>query len=103
MRDELANVVYPVFSYGLRLKDRVDRGDELNLLEEQTALKKRLLSESEARRWPDFGGQPLDEAELGRLAAAGAKNGEYWETAPASPKARRLRQWTTNCGSGRWR
>jgi type VI secretion system protein ImpK len=69
MREELANVVYPVLSYGLRLKDRLDRGDELNLYEEQVALKKRLLGDSEARRWPDFGGQAISEADLGRAGA----------------------------------
>jgi len=70
MRQELANVVYPVLSYGLRLKDRLERGDDLNLYEEQTALKKLLRNESEARAWPDYGGQAsLSEMDLGRAGA----------------------------------
>jgi type VI secretion system protein ImpK len=69
MREELANIVFPVFSYGLKLKDRLDRGEDPNLAEEQTALKKRLMNASEARRWPDYGGPPLDESEMGRAGA----------------------------------
>jgi type VI secretion system protein ImpK len=70
MREELANVVYPVFSYGLRLKERLDRGDELNLEEEQAGLRKLLKGQSEAMRWPEFGGQGvMDEADLGRAGA----------------------------------
>ena len=29
MREEIANLVHPVFMYGLRLKDRLERGGEL--------------------------------------------------------------------------
>jgi type VI secretion system protein ImpK len=62
MRDELANVVYPIITHGLRLKERLEHGEEPDLHTEQTDLKKLLRSESEARRWPDYGGSgsPLD-------------------------------------------
>lgn len=71
MRDELSNVVYPVLSHGLRLRERLERGDDAHLEEEQAAFRKLLLKESEARRWPDYGGQAsLDELDLGRAGSA---------------------------------
>lgn len=57
MREEIANLVHPVFAYGLRLKDRLDRGESLDFDAEQAALKGLLLGEMEAKRFPDFGGQ----------------------------------------------
>ncbi len=59
MRDELADIVYPVFAYGLNLKERLARGDNtLDLDTEQANLKRLLRSDSEARRWPEYGGEP---------------------------------------------
>jgi type VI secretion system protein ImpK len=72
MRDELASVVYPVLSHGVRLKERLDRGDELVFEDEQTTLKKLLKSPSESRKWADYGGQEFSEADLGR--AGGTAN-----------------------------
>jgi type VI secretion system protein ImpK len=66
MRDELANLIHPVLLQGLRLKERIDRGDLLNLTSEQTTLKTLLLSEGEARRYPDFGGDDTAYAGLMR-------------------------------------
>lgn len=66
MRDELANVIHPVLLQGLRLKERVERGELLNLGTEQAALKALLLSEGEARRYPDFGGDDAAYAGLVR-------------------------------------
>jgi type VI secretion system protein ImpK len=57
MRDEIANLVHPVFMYGVDLKDRLERGEEPNLESEQAQLKGLLLSESDARRHSDFGGE----------------------------------------------
>jgi type VI secretion system protein ImpK len=57
MRDEIANLVHPVLIYGVDLKDRLDRGEDPNLESEQAQLKGLLLSESEARRHHDFGGE----------------------------------------------
>ncbi len=57
MRDEIANLVHPVLMYGVDLKDRLDKGEEPNLESEQAQLKGLLLSESEARRHGDFGGE----------------------------------------------
>jgi type VI secretion system protein ImpK len=69
MRAELVEVVYPIIAYGLRLKDRLNRGDDASLNEEQANLRKLLKSSGESRRLPDFGGQPIDEADLGRAGA----------------------------------
>jgi type VI secretion system protein ImpK len=57
MRDEIANLVHPVLMYGVDLKDRLDRGEDPNLESEQAQLKSLLLSDAEARRHTDFGGE----------------------------------------------
>jgi type VI secretion system protein ImpK len=57
MKDEIANLVHPVLTYGVDLKDRLDRGEDPNLESEQAQLKGLLLSDSEARRHGDFGGE----------------------------------------------
>ena len=57
MREELANLVHPVFAHALHLKDRLRQGDTLVLETEQAALKGLLLSDLESRRWTDFGGE----------------------------------------------
>lgn len=56
MQESIAQLVHPVFSYGLQLKDRIARGEMPTFEIEQAALKGLLLSDIEARRWPDFGG-----------------------------------------------
>lgn len=70
MQDELANLVYPILSFGLRIKDRLDRGDDLELEREQGQLKGMLLTETEARRWFDFGGDAIP-ANLGNGGGVG--------------------------------
>jgi type VI secretion system protein ImpK len=56
MQEEVANLVHPVLTYGLRLRERLEAGESPVLEVEQAALKGLLLSESEARRLPTFGG-----------------------------------------------
>lgn len=56
MQSQLANLVHPVVSYGLDLQARLKAGARPNLDNEQTILKDLLLSEFEARRWTDYGG-----------------------------------------------
>jgi type VI secretion system protein ImpK len=56
MRAEIARLVHPVIAYGLRLRERLDRGEVPDLLTEQAALRGMLFSEGPARQWPDFGG-----------------------------------------------
>jgi type VI secretion system protein ImpK len=64
MKEEIADLVYPVLQYGLRLKERLERGDELHLFDEQATLKNRLLSELESTRFADFGGDRRGEQSL---------------------------------------
>jgi type VI secretion system protein ImpK len=63
MQESIAHLVHPIFGYGLQLKERLDRGETLVFEIEQAALKGLLLSEIEARRWPDFGGDGSGEGE----------------------------------------
>jgi type VI secretion system protein ImpK len=56
MREEIAAVVHPVLSYGLQLRDRLLRGERPDLDREQRELIKLLRSNTEAQRWPDYGG-----------------------------------------------
>jgi type VI secretion system protein ImpK len=62
MRQEIDNVVCPVITAAVRLKERLEHGETPDLVAEQTALKRLLLSDSEAEQWADYGG---DEAEAG--------------------------------------
>jgi len=66
MREEIANVVYPVLSYGLRLKERLERGEALQLHSEQFRLRELLLSQDEARRWSVYSSAgALEQSSLG--------------------------------------
>src|SRR5262245_6770081 len=57
MRKEIADLVYPVFSYALRVKEQLARGESPSLSREQAALKGLLKSDNEARRWSDYSGE----------------------------------------------
>lgn len=79
MAEELTSLVHSILQHGIRLKSRLARGETLILENEQALLKKLLLSDSEARRWPDYGGDvsaaPARIDTLGRpgsTAASGA-------------------------------
>src|SRR5207237_236794 len=76
MREEIANLVHPVLAYGLRLKGRLDRGEEANLETEQATLRGLLLSEGEARRWADFGGEAPTERTISPPAEDGVRRPE---------------------------
>jgi len=69
MQEEIAELVYPIFNQGLRLKERLEEGEELDLEKEQAHLKGQLLTDTEARRWGDFGGD-LDADNQANGAAA---------------------------------
>jgi type VI secretion system protein ImpK len=56
MRNDLAQIVYPVLNYGLRLRERLERGDKPDMLDEQAALKSLLQPAAEAARLPEYGG-----------------------------------------------
>ena len=62
MHAKINDLVYPVLSYGLVLKERLERGDPLNIADEQGRLVGLLQSDTEARRLPEYGG---DGAYLG--------------------------------------
>jgi type VI secretion system protein ImpK len=66
MREEIANLVHPVFAYGLRLKERLERGESPDFDTEQSAIKGLLLGELESRRYTDFGGEGHDPLVSGR-------------------------------------
>lgn len=56
MTPQFSNLVYPVLTYALDLKDRLDRGESADLETEQRELLNRLTSEIEGRRQADFAG-----------------------------------------------
>jgi type VI secretion system protein ImpK len=69
MRDDIANLVHPVFNYGVRLKERVARGEATDMDTEQATLKGLLLGETEARRVADYGGdRSIDQSTMGGRA-----------------------------------
>jgi len=74
MQEEIADLVYPVLLGGLRLRERLERGEPLDFQVEQAVLRRLLLTESEARRWPEFGGDD----------PAAPRNGGYAPTEPGT-------------------
>src|SRR5262249_6052445 len=60
---DIAGVAPRVLTGGVRLREGRGGGEPLDFDTEQSELKKRLLSEPEARRWTEFGG---DRGESGR-------------------------------------
>src|SRR5260370_18530054 len=71
MRDDIAKLVYAVLSHGLRLKERVARGDRPPLQVEQSALKGLLGSATQAHPWGSDGA-PIAAA---MASAAGGRGG----------------------------
>jgi hypothetical protein len=59
MRDEIANLVYPVLDHGMGLKDRLERSLSPDFELEQMELKRLLGSEGDARRLSDYGGESV--------------------------------------------
>src|SRR5947209_458041 len=83
MQPDIANVVHPVLAYGLRLKQMADDREPFDLDQEQAAVKKLLLTDPEARRWTDYGGEggaggPQDSLLGLKGAAAGGTAGRRW-------------------------
>lgn len=56
MQEDIANLVHPTLNYALKLRDRLEQGEAVDLETEQGKLRGLLLTEIEARRWPDYGG-----------------------------------------------
>jgi type VI secretion system protein ImpK len=57
MRDEIANMVYPVMSYALNLHERVKNGVALDFESQQATLKGLLGNEAAAKQIAEFGGE----------------------------------------------
>jgi type VI secretion system protein ImpK len=56
MRDELADIVYPVVTYALQVRAGLERGDDLDMTAVQSELRTLLKTANEAQRWPEYGG-----------------------------------------------
>jgi type IV/VI secretion system ImpK/VasF family protein len=56
MREELADLVYPVIAHGLQLRARLGRDERPDLGLEQNKLGALLKTAAEAQRWPDYAG-----------------------------------------------
>ncbi len=65
MKQEIADIVYPVLEAGLLLKERLAREPRgLDITKEQADLRSKLLTKEAARRWTAYGGDS-DEQFLG--------------------------------------
>src|SRR5262245_24379227 len=60
MREEIADLIYPVITHGLRLKEQLARGEHVPLQPEQAELKGLLMADVEAQRWPEYAGERPD-------------------------------------------
>jgi type VI secretion system protein ImpK len=56
MQEQIIDLVYPVIAFGLEVKDRLARGEKLDLKTEQGHFRGLLQSDLEAKRFPEFGG-----------------------------------------------
>jgi type VI secretion system protein ImpK len=56
MRDEIADLVYPVIACAVARREALGRGEAPELDAVQSELRGLLKPEGEARRWPDYGG-----------------------------------------------
>lgn len=59
MREEIAQIVYPVFTHGIRLKERLASGEEMEFATAQKELQGLLQSTLQAQRWT---GAPADKS-----------------------------------------
>ena len=60
MLEEIANLVYPVLTYGVRLRKRLaDHDDVQDFATAQNELQGLLQSANHAQRWADFGGDAI--------------------------------------------
>jgi type IV/VI secretion system ImpK/VasF family protein len=78
MQPDVANVVHPVLAYGLRLKQLADDRESFDIDPEQAALKKLLLSDAEAQRWAEYGGESDTARGLQRSGVAGRRWSEQF-------------------------
>jgi len=107
MTETTADLLYPVFTYGVRLRNRLERGESPDFEREQTELLSLLQSRDEAKRSPDYMGNEtflgiryalacwLDEIFIGELATDWEKrwNANKLETAIFSTNDRYWKFW----------
>jgi type VI secretion system protein ImpK len=74
MRQEMVNLVYPILDTAVRLKERLDRRETPDLDEEQTGLKRLLLTDAEAKQWAEYGG---DDSGAGAGAGGADEAGRH--------------------------
>src|SRR5262245_12960972 len=74
MHEQIGNLVHEVLIHGLRLRERVEAGEQVDLEEEQATLKKLVLA-PQAAGWADFAGEnvPVDQSILGGRAATATR------------------------------
>jgi type VI secretion system protein ImpK len=72
MRKEIADLVYPVFTYALRAKEQLAHGESLAFAQAQAALRGLLKSESEARRWGEYSGEQTTTGTVTGRGSSGA-------------------------------
>src|SRR5262249_33530871 len=66
MREEIADLVYPVFTRGLRMREKLADGEPLDFATSQKELQGLLQSTSQAQRLAEFGGdKPVDDSMRG--------------------------------------
>jgi type VI secretion system protein ImpK len=56
MREDIADLVYPIVAYAVETLNSLQRGDKVDMGTVQSELRGRLKTLSEAQRWPDYGG-----------------------------------------------
>src|SRR5688572_20221525 len=67
MREQIANLVYPILSHGISIRERLARGEHLELATEQATLKGMLRSELEAKRISEFGSEGETSQSVSRM------------------------------------
>jgi len=78
MKSDVASIVDRVLLCGLDLKDRLDKGEKPDIAVEQAQLRELLRSDSEARRWPDYGGDSqIGATVMGGQRPQGFAGGRY--------------------------
>lgn len=105
MHPQINDLVYPVLAYGLVLKDCLGRGENLEIATEQGRLIGLLQNDTEARRYPDYGGDGpflgiryalvcwLDETFILGTSWGSRWNEQKLETALYATNARAERFW----------
>lgn len=56
MREDLADVVFPVLAHGLRVLERLREGEKLDMVAVQSELRTLLRTTPEAQKYPDYAG-----------------------------------------------